>query len=264
MTAPDTQAAAVAPASAWWQRARRLLGQWPSQCLVCQHWPSDWLCPACASACWQAQQRRCTRCALPLPTNSDICGACLRNPPWLRRCHAAVDYSPPWSGMVQQLKFHQHLAWASRMAQLLVQTPGVLANLQEASLILPVPLSASRLRERGYNQALLLAQALPQQASNHLPTNSKPLARVEPHALLRQLDTSAQAGLDRRARQRNLRRAFAVAPAWEPAIAGQQVLLVDDVMTTGATLDALARLLLQHGATAVDAVVFARTGAPGE
>ena len=263
-----TAAAPAQPTSpgttAWWRRAAGVLGGLPSQCLVCQQWPSDWLCATCASACWQPDARRCTRCALRLPGNSDVCPACLRDAPVLRHCHAAVDYSPPWDGLVLQLKFHQHLAWASRMAQLLVQTPGVLANLQEASLILPVPLSASRLRERGYNQALLLAQALRQHASNHSPTNSKILACVEPLALLRQLDTSAQAGLDRRARQRNLRRAFAVAPAWEPAIAGQQVLLIDDVMTTGATLDALARLLLRHGATAVDAVVFARTAAPGE
>ena len=110
--------------------------------------------------------------------------------------------------MVQQLKYHQHLAWASRMAQLMLQTPGVLASLQEANLILPVPLSASRLRERGYNQALLLAQALRKQASIHLPDKTPALSRVEPLALLRQLDTSAQAQLDRRARQRNLRRAL--------------------------------------------------------
>ena len=246
--------------SAWWRRAAGVLGGLPSQCLVCQQWPSDWLCAACASACWRPDARRCTRCALRLPGNSDVCPACLRDAPVLRHCHAAVDYSPPWDGLVLQLKFHQHLAWASRMAQLLWQLPGVQTAVKDATAIVPVPLSAERLKERGYNQALLLAQAIHQEARAHI---HKP-PPIQPHWLIRLLDTPAQAQLGRRARLRNLRHAFAADPRHAAAIAGQRVLLVDDVMTTGATASAVANLLLARGASAVDAIVFARTPAPGE
>ena len=226
----------------------------PSQCLVCRSWPSRWLCAACASTCWQPQARRCPRCALLLPAASDVCPACLRDAPVLRHCHAAVDYSPPWNGMVQQLKFHQHLAWARRMAQLLLQSAGVAHCLAQADVVLPVPLSAARLRERGYNQAALLAQALLRQGQTPAPLQSR--------WLLRLLDTPAQAQLGRAARLRNLRHAFALEPACIAQIAGRQILLIDDVMTTGATLSAVTNLLLAHGASAVDAIVFARTPAP--
>ena len=226
----------------------------PSQCLVCRSWPSRWLCAACASTCWQPHARRCPRCALQLPAASDVCPACLRDAPVLRHCHAAVDYSPPWNGVVQQLKFHQHLAWARRMAQLLLQSPGVAHCLAQADVVLPVPLSAARLRERGYNQAALLAQALLRQGQTPAPLQSR--------WLLRLLDTPAQAQLGRAARLRNLRHAFALEPACIAQIAGRQILLIDDVMTTGATLSAVTNLLLAHGASAVDAIVFARTPAP--
>lgn len=240
------------------QQGLAKIQQWadrlPSQCLVCHSWPSRWLCAGCASACWQPDTRRCQRCALPLPATSNICTACLRDAPVLRHCHAAVDYSPPWDGVVQQLKFHQHLAWARHMAQLLRQSPGVSATLAQADLVLPVPLSAARLRERGYNQAALLARALLR------PTNAS--AHYHAHGLLRLLETPAQARLGRAARLRNMRHAFALHPQYTPQIAGRRVLLVDDVMTTGATLSAVANLLLAHGAQAVDAMVFARTPRP--
>ena len=240
-----------------WQHAAHLLNHVPSQCLVCRSWPSDWICAACAQVCWQPDLRRCSRCALPLPASSQVCAGCLRDTPLLQRCHAAVDYSPPWDGMVLRLKFHQQLAWANRMAQLLLRTPGVLESLQQASVILPIPLSAARMRERGYNQALLLAKALCRQGPAGLR-----LAAVAPRYLERLVDTPAQTGLDRAARLRNLRHAFALEPACIAQITNRQVLLVDDVMTTGATLSAVSNLLLAHGANAVDAIVFARTPAP--
>ena len=242
-----------------WQRAAQVLGHWPSQCLVCRSWPSDWICTACASVCWQPGLRRCSRCALPLPASTEVCAGCLREAPLLQRCHAAVDYSPPWDGMVLRLKFHQQLAWANRMAQLLLHTPGVLASLQQASVILPVPLSAARMRERGYNQALLLAKALRRQAPSGLA-----LATVQPRYLQRLVDTPAQAGLGRAARLRNLRHAFALRPGLQAHDLGEYPLLVDDVMTTGATLGAVAQLLQAQGAPAVQALVFARTPAPGQ
>lgn len=161
--------------------------------------------------------------------------------------------------MVLRLKFHQQLAWANRMAQLLLRTPGVLESLQQASVILPIPLSAARMRERGYNQALLLAKALCRQGPAGLR-----LAAVAPRYLVRLVDTPAQTGLDRAARLRNLRHAFALRPGLQARDLGKCPLLIDDVMTTGATLGAVAQLLQAQGVPAVQALVFARTPAPGQ
>ena len=236
------------------QFASRLCDRLPGPCLVCRRWPSPWLCSDCAAICAPAATCRCSRCALPLPSTSQVCPACLLDPLPLRHCHAAVDYSPPWSGMAQQFKYHQHLAWARPMAQLMLQAPHARQLLQQADLVLAVPLSAMRLRERGYNQALQLARALQREAPGSAP--------LHVNWLLRLADTPAQAQLGRAARLRNLRHAFAIEPRHTAAIRGKQVLLVDDVMTTGATLAAVSNMLLAHGASAVDAMVFARTPLP--
>lgn len=156
--------------------------------------------------------------------------------------------------MVQQFKYHQHLAWARPMAQVMLQAPHARQLLQQAELVLAVPLSATRLRERGYNQALQLARALQRQTPGSAVLHSG--------WLLRLADTPAQVQLGRTARLRNLRHAFAIEPRHAAAVCGRQVLLVDDVMTTGATLAAVANMLLAHGASAVDAMVFARTPLP--
>ena len=235
---------------------QRLWGALPSQCLMCHAWPSQALCPECEPLCWQTAPRRCPRCALHLPGSSDVCAACLRNAPVLARCYAAVDYSPPWDGVVQQLKFHQQPAWASLVAHYLLRTPGVAACLQQADVVLPVPLAPARLRERGYNQSALIAKQL------LTSLQPMPAPTLRQGVLLRLTDTPAQSQLGRAARLRNLRHAFALDPAASASLRGQRVVLVDDVMTTGATLSTLANRLLAHGVSAVDAIVFARTPAP--
>lgn len=116
------------------------------------------------------------------------------------------------------------------------------------TLTLPIPLSRQRLQDRGYNQALLLARALDCPA-------------LQPHYLERRHDTAAQARQGRAKRLRNMRHAFSVPLQHHPALAGHTVLLVDDVMTTGATLHAAAHALLAAGAAQVNAVALARTPA---
>ena len=157
-----------------------------------------------------------------------------------------MDYGYPWSGVLQAFKFRGDPGWAGALATLLRSTPWVEPALEAAELVLPIPLAPQRLRMRGFNQALLLAQAL-------APT------RVQAGLLLRTHDTPAQSGLDRARRLRNLARAFAVEPLCAAQLAGRQVLLVDDVMTTGATLQAAAAVLRQAGAARVTALVLART-----
>ena len=229
----------------WLQGISQALRTVPSQCAICHAWPAQRLCDDCVRR-FARQRPRCRTCALAVPEGVAHCGACLRHPNGLDACHAAVDYGYPWSGVLQAFKFRGDPGWAGALATLLRSTPWVEPALEAAELVLPIPLAPQRLRMRGFNQALLLAQALAP-------------ARVQAGLLLRTHDTTAQSGLDRARRLRNLARAFAVEPLRAAQLAGRQVLLVDDVMTTGATLQAAATVLRQAGAARVTALVLART-----
>lgn len=229
----------------WLQGISQALRTVPSQCAICHAWPAQRLCDDCVRR-FARQRPRCRTCALAVPEGVAHCGACLRHPNGLDACHAAVDYGYPWSGVLQAFKFRGDPGWAGALATLLRSTPWVEPALEAAELVLPIPLAPQRLRMRGFNQALLLAQALAP-------------ARVQAGLLLRTHDTPAQSGLDRARRLHNLARAFAVEPLRAAQLAGRQVLLVDDVMTTGATLQAAAAVLRQAGAARVTALVLART-----
>ena len=183
----------------------------------------------------------CRRCALPLP-EAGLCGACLRQPPPLELSHAAFVYRFPLDRLVPRLKFHQDLPAGRLLAELLAESVRS-ADLVMPDALVPVPLHAGRLRRRGFDQARELARPL----ARHF---DRPL-RAD--ALLRTRETSAQSELDAVQRKRNLRRAFqAQAPL--PA----HVTLIDDVMTTGATLHAAAHALKRAGVLRVDAWVCAR------
>ncbi|XQA72739.1 ComF family protein [Xanthomonas sacchari] len=225
----------------WRWLQRRLL---PERCLVCGEpgAPGLDLCAACRDDVpWNAAA--CCRCALPLQAldAEQVCGACQRRPPPLERVASACVYAAPVDGLLRRFKFHQDLA-AGRLLAALLQTR--CAALPRPQALLPVPLHPARLRQRGYDQALELA---------------RPLARALALPLCLELQrvraTAAQSELDARARRRNLRGAFAVpASAALPA----HVALVDDVMTTGATLHAAAKALRRAGVERVDAWVVAR------
>ncbi|AVP57029.1 phosphoribosyltransferase family protein [Pulveribacter suum] len=225
---------------------RRAAALVPSQCALCHAWPAQRLCAACQSQ-FTPPVARCGSCASPVAPGIARCGACLREPPPLDGCVAAVEYGYPWAGVVAQFKFQADPGWAAALAPVMQAASGASALLQHAELVLPVPLSPARLRERGYNQALLLARALGAGV------------RLRHDLLLRLHDTPAQSGLARPARLRNLRGTFALQPLAAGAVQGRRVLLVDDVMTTGATLHTAALALRAAGAVQVDALVLART-----
>jgi ComF family protein len=174
------------------------------------------------------------------------CGACLKNPPPLDRCLAAVAYAYPWQTLIQDYKFHAEPGLVRSFATLLRAAPWVEPALDEADLLLPMPLSATRLKERGYNQALLLARQLEPKK-----TRADLLIRIQ--------DTPAQHTLKRAERLTALNHAFAVEPLLASALKGQRVVLVDDVMTTGASLYTAARVLKAAGASQVTGLVVART-----
>lgn len=217
----------------------------PSQCAVCHAWPAHSICEACIGAFAQPIAR-CTTCALPITPGVRQCGACIVHaPPW-DVCLAALPYAYPWSDLVADFKFRQRPGWAASFASLLRAAPWVEPALEAADLLLPLPLSAQRLRERGYNQADVLARAL------------EP-AKVAHGVLLRVQDTPPQRTLARSERLRMVKNAFAVDPLKISRIAGKRLVLLDDVMTSGASLHAAARVLRRAGATHITALVLART-----
>ncbi len=217
----------------------------PSRCQVCGLWPSRTVCPACESAFAPAPVR-CATCALPCPAGQPRCGHCLREPPTLSACLAAVDYAYPWAGLVQRFKFRNEPAWARPFARQMRGATGVAELLDQADGVLPVPLTPARLASRGYNQAWELVKALHP-------------AHARADLLVKLLDLPDQHSLNRAQRLRNARQAFAAAPHAADAVSGKHLLLVDDVMTTGATLEAAADVLVRAGAARVSALVYART-----
>jgi ComF family protein len=248
--------------------ARQAAAWLPSQCAVCHLWQQDVVCADCLAR-FGAPVRRCLSCALVLPVappsdNLHQCGACIaassHGPLPLDSCSAAVSYAFPWDQLIVRFKFGKEPAWARFFANRMLQQMGVQEALPAARWCLPMPLSDARLRERGYNQAALLARELAAQVSATVPQAQ---GQVDDRLLLRVLDTMPQPGLDRAARVANLRGALLVDPLRQALVEGQSVVLVDDVMTSGASLHAAAQALRAAGASAVHAVVFARTERDG-
>lgn len=224
----------------------------PSRCRVCHTWPSAPVCDACVTRFTQVQQR-CDRCALPITGSATTCGTCLLRPPPLDTCMAAVPYSYPWSNLIASFKFQQEVGYARQMAQIMRSTPWVEASIDQAEWIVPMPLSGIRLRERGYNQAWELAKHLVGRQARH---------KLRADLLLRIAHTPPQPGLPRAERLRNVSQAFAVNPLLADQITSRRIALVDDVMTSGASVFSAANTLKQAGAQQVSALIFARTDAP--
>jgi ComF family protein len=234
---------------------RALLESLPGSCQVCAAWPAQPVCDDCLQR-FAAPRYRCRTCAAVLPGDLDLCGACLTRPdaPPLAQCLAAVDYDYPWDRLIARFKFRSEPGWARPFAQQMLRGPLVIPLLQGCDLVVPVPLTARRLGERGYNQAWELVKALCRLAPGKTGCT---LAT----ALVRLGETPDQHSLGREARLHNLRGVFAAHPSHTHRLVGRHVLLVDDVTTTGATLQTAAQALLQAGADRVSALVFARTPA---
>jgi ComF family protein len=204
------------------------------------------LCAGCAGDL-APNRPRCPRCALPLAAPAPLCGECLRREPPFAAAWAPLRYAHPLDLLEARFKFHADLAAGRVLSALMIEHAATDAPARP-ELLIPVPLHAARLRERGYNQALELA---------------RPLARafaipLRADLLLRTRATPPQTGLDAKTRRRNLRGAFAIAAG---ASLPGHVALVDDVMTTGATLRECARVLRRAGVARVDVWALAR--APG-
>lgn len=220
---------------------------WPGLCGICRSWARGRLCGECLAR-FAPDVPRCERCAIALPSGATQCGDCLRHPPPFERTVAALDYAPPWNGLITRFKFHDGLDLAPAFARQLtaaVQRSGT----ARPALLLPAPLAPARLRERGYNQSWELARRVGRQL--RLAADATLLLRVR--------DTPHQLDLPLAERAANVRDAFAVEPRRRGELAGLEVALVDDVLTTGETAAEMARALRQAGAARVQVWVLART-----
>ena len=224
-------------------------------CLVCDEATSsvDWVCNVCETELpWLLDH--CEVCALPLPMDGLVCGQCLKQPPAFKQVIAPWTYSFPVDSLISRFKHQARWPLGHMLARLLghsLQHRFENAGLIRPDCLLPVPMARKRLRERGFNQSLMLARWLGADLN---------LIHDE-HLLLRPHETVAQQALDAKTRKRNLRGAFALAA--DAPVQGRHFALVDDVLTTGATAHSLARLLMNAGARQVDVYCLARTPRPG-
>ena len=199
----------------------------------------DTVCVRCRADLQPLCAERCPVCALP-SVGDAICGQCLKRPKHFDATVAAYRYSYPTDKLILALKYAHRLASADFLARALTSLP----TFTTPDLILPVPLSAPRLAERGFNQAIELARPL----ARHLGVP------MELFAVRRCRHTTPQTTLPWKARALNIRHAFEC----DVDLTGKTVWVVDDVMTTGSTLDELARILKLHGAKRVENRVVAR------
>lgn len=199
------------------------------------------MCAECEADFFPAARARCVVCAIPLTVAGAVCGRCQATPPHFQQTTALADYAPPVAGMVTALKFGARLDLATAFGRLLARRIAP----DPTALVVPVPLAYERHAERGFNQSLQIARAFCSASG----------ARLDSEVIRRIRHAPPQQTLELAERRRNVRGAFEATRR----IDGAHVLMIDDVMTSGSTLDEVARVLGQAGAVQLRALVVART-----
>ncbi len=224
----------------------------PRHCLFCLEQTSgnNDLCPHCRTHI-QHNKLACQRCALPLSTSdSSICGNCLSHQYYYNQVYSPFIYTDAIRYLIRQLKYHNKIHYAQTLARLFIQSSTQFQDFQLPEVLIPMPMHTQRLQQRGYNQALELARFFA--AHFQLQLDYKSLLRTRP--------TLLQAGLNAKERQKNVKNAFNINKhAHISRLSGiQHIALIDDVMTTGSTLNEAAKILRQSGIKRVDAWIIAR------
>jgi len=207
-------------------------------------------CPDCWNQVEFLGDTGCSSCGLPLEaTDADLCGACIARPPRIQRTRSAVAYDDLSRSIAIRLKYGRKVALARTMARYMAPLvrPG-----DSDGILVPVPLHRSRLWKRGFNQSALVAAELARTTG----------LRSEPRLLKRVRRTPALKGMSLTQRRRTVAGAFRVDPSVE--LGGQTIVLVDDVLTTGSTANACARVLKRAGAGRVELVSWARVVRPAQ
>lgn len=223
----------------------------PTSCPLCGTVGDDLLCSECHYQFFNKKPARCRQCAISLQIQDaqQLCGECLSQKPSFDASIVACDYAAPIDQLVLALKFGHKLALANLFADVLRDALLQDSKLALADLLCPVPLGSLRLQERGYNQSLEIAKPL----AAHLGIGLAPML------LSRVRETVQQSSLHPDARQKNVHKAFALNAHFIDSIQGKHIGVIDDVMTTGTTLNEIAQLLKRFGAAQVSNYVFART-----
>lgn len=211
-------------------------------CALCGAASGQDLCIPCRNDLPQLPEYRCPVCLWPVPT-AEICGACLNNPPAFTRTAAAVRYAFPVDALIHSLKYGANLALAPILAQLLLEQIQTMHN--KPDWVMPMPLHPIRLRERGFNQAMEIGRFVAKRMN--IPLLPDGCRRVK--------HTQPQTELPWKERQKNIRKAFDCTMDLQ----GKHIAVIDDVMTTGATLNELAGVLRKQGADEISNWVIART-----
>lgn len=222
------------------------------------HLMDVFLCPACRRTFIGIQSPLCTGCGLPFesPHSRDhLCETCRNNGFRFQRARSAGRYEGALRTLVHQFKYHGCVHLADGLGRLLWRVFLSHWDPDQVDAVIPVPLHPKRWRHRGFNQARQLVRSWPALAVKHQVAMGE--EKIKLSWLVRTRCTRLQTGLDRRQRQANVKNAFALKHG--STVAGRKVLLVDDVLTTGATVQACARVLKQGGAEQVDVLTVART-----
>lgn len=210
------------------------------------------VCGACASAIRSISPPLCYYCGrpYPVPEQGHICGDCLLNPPVYSLARAMGRYDPPLRELIHEFKYRGNRTLGKHLGRLMADMAYPDLDVPHCDLVIPVPLHPRRLRERTFNQSLILAREVAER--HRLPCHVTVLERHR--------HTRPQVSLEGKEREKNVRGAFSVRhPSY---VKGKRVLLIDDVFTTGHTLNECARVLKKSGAAAVDALTLARVVLP--
>lgn len=218
----------------------RLLPKQP--CVLCGSMSDDGLwCKACDASLPYLRGDHCPVCALPSP-GGQVCGRCLSDAPLYDHTCAAFRYGFPLDKLIQSMKYGEQLPLAHELAKRLTNR---VSDEAPPDLLVPMPLHPSKLRDRGYNQSMLIAATLSRRLKCPLLTK----------AVRRTRDTPAQSSLPWKDREKNVRDAFVC----DVDLEGKHVALIDDVLTTGASMNALAKAVRKRGAIRISVWVIART-----
>jgi len=227
----------------------------PARCLLC-HLSSNQklICQYCNDAL-SIPRPCCLHCGLSLSKTQAFCGDCLKQKHSFTQLHAIANYQTPYPTLIKKFKYTKQLIFGELLADLLLES--IQSNISPTQLstidyLLPVPLHKKKLYQRGFNQAQLLAEKLAKQL--HIPILTKTVSRAK--------ETVAQENLSLTERKKNLSKAFDISVNKKQNIQGRRIIIIDDVVTTGATVNSLAKALLQAGAKQIDIWCLCRTSLP--